>query len=517
MTTRLRAFLLLLAVIAALVAIGLSTGCVPIAPPRPPVPPGLPTWSLDVQLAGPAQGTVVVQDGPNAGRRAQTDARGRVLLEQLVQSGFTVCGFADGWTSACVGVTLTRSQDVTIRLTPAAPVWPPIAGRVRVVDGRFRTDRGPWTWRGISEFDLVHLARTGQRAIVLARLEAAARARLTNVRVFAQAFYLFDLTPAQESYNEALDFVLTEANTRGLYVDLCVFPDAQILQPTAAARVAVLRALTARLASHPGVIWELANEPWQNGWASATDPALLALGEQLAAALGHRDFILGDPRDGDNVDASLETIEELKTLAKRSTILALHSSRKGGANPDGTARLRRHVDHLEGFVDAVGAAEKAAGAKRAGVHVEPMGAASVQRVPLPNGRTYEREPDPDVTLAAALTAQFAGLGFTYHRIATQDQGTPGLDRWAAFADVPSDGCRYLNDSWPGAATKGFTWRGGKVRSWVCGDRAWVLAYGFAPAGEVTWANGFVPVRVIDESPADDAQPGSKIRVWEARR
>jgi hypothetical protein len=416
-----------------------------------------------------------------------------------------------------------RSSEEYKKLTekPPAPVRQGIAGRIRVVEGRMRNDRGWWMPLGLADFDLIHLARIGQHGTVLARLDKAEAAKVGVVRVFASAFNLFHLTPDMAGFEDAFRFVKSEANARGIYVLLTVLPDAKLLYPTEAERERILRKVLAQV--DDGVIVELSNEPWNgccNGYQSADDPKLLRLADVTAQVLGHKDFIIGDPQDGDNVDASLETIEESKTLARHSNILALHSSRQGGARVGSDGRLRRHVDHLEGFYDVVSEATKAVGRKVVGWHTEPMGFASIQYVPIPGRNPYEREFDGDVGVAAGLTSRLSGLLFIYHRIAQQNDGTPGLENLGEIiAQIPAGPeCSYRNDSWTGAPSRGFTWNQ-KVRWWVCGDKAWGLAYGLDRTGTINFVNGWHIVKTLYESPADETGElaRSKVAVYEVAK
>jgi hypothetical protein len=379
-------------------------------------------------------------------------------------------------------------------LEPPGPTPAPLAGRLRCADGRFVNDAGPVHVRGISEFSFVHLARTGREAELIRRRDRASGTGGRNLaRVFARAVNLFDLDARQAGYLDAVDRALTLNAEAGMYTELVVGVDAHGL--TAAERRAFLVALLDAFGGRPEVLWQLSNEPWQNGWSGTDDPELLALAELTASILGHRDFSIGDPRDGDTVDASAATVEAAARLAQYCNVIPIHSSRKGGATsePD---RWRRWIDHLEGFFDIVEAARRL-NPDVVGVHGEPMGHASQQWVPLANGRTYEREYDPEVALAAAATSAAIGVPYVYHYISEQDDGTPGLDLLGRYlSDVPvGPGWRYQNDSWPDAATRGFTWTGGKVRTWTNGARALVLAYGLTK-GELTWANGFQPVAPV---------------------
>lgn len=412
---------------------------------------------------------------------------------------------------------------IALGLMPAAPIAPSepkppeagagvIAGRLRAVNGHLENDAGAFTWHGISEFDLIHLARTGKRNAVIARLDAAAQYRRNVVRVFAMAYNLFELSLEDDGYWDAVDYVAREAAARGIYIEICLLPDAQLVYQGDGELAdvdkceEVVRAWIGRHGTNPVFVFQASNEPYKNGFESAVDDNLLDLGEVMADLLGHRDFSIGDAPDGDDADASQSTIDESVTIARHCNLIVLHGSRKGGAAPDGD-RLRRWADHLEGFTDVMGEVRKV-NAHAHGIHDEPMGHASQQWVPLPNGKTYEREYDPQAALAAAATAMVCRLGYTYHRIAAQDAGTPGLDLIrdyiVTWPNAPA--FKYLNDSWGGSPTKGFSgW--GKVRSMADGAEGHTVASGTSK-GSITWANGYTPI-----TPA--RYDGPNVQLWDS--
>jgi len=362
----------------------------------------------------------------------------------------------------------------------------PVSGRMIVDSRRFRDDNGWFPWRGISDFAVVALLLQGREAEVVARFDVYAAAQRTVVRIMGmlghsswQALGLA-FSPDSPQYWDALDRVVTLANSRGLRVELCCFADAQVVVPDANRRREWMRRFAAFIRERPGVIPQVANEPFKNGWSEADDPALLELAEILAGELGHRDFSIGDPMDGDDADASAETTAKLVTLATRANISVLHSSRKEDAD-----RYRRWVDHLEGITDVL--AKLRAGV--AFVHDEPMGAGPVRA----HGT---RDIDPDAFVAAQMTAACCGLGYTYHWRPEEGvavEQLPGLLSSAFLADVPcSPDWRYLNDSWAGSPTRGVRTIGkpGKIRSLVNGNRAWTLAYGELDYDSIVWLPEF---------------------------
>jgi len=385
-----------------------------------------------------------------------------------------------------------------------------IAGRLRTERGRFRNDAGFLLLKAISEFSFVHLCRTGRQDEVRRRLAVGQKGGCNAARIFLRAVNLFDLHDGLPGYWEAIDEAVALCNAGGFYAILVIGVDMNGMSTER--RRAFFAAVRARYAKHAGVLPALSNEAYQNGWSGALDPFLLEEARLWAEAAGHRDFIIGDARDGDDPDASAETIAETRRLATHANILVIHDSRKGGAAPEsgGEGRLRRHIDHTEGFFDVMVEARRV-NPNAAGFHEERMGHASQRWVPIPGRNPYEREFDADCAVAAALTAHMTGTGDCYHRISEQDDGTPGLEAIGRLlTDMPSDpSWSYRNDSWAGSATSGFTWKGGKVRTWTNGVDAYVLAYG-QQKGTVTWANGFRPV-------GDPLYDGPNCTVWKAKR
>ncbi len=77
-------------------------------------------------------GRVTINDGPNAGRSATTDASGAYSLTALTLGGFTARGSATGYAQLDRSVTLTQNTQANFALQPANPsfagTW---SGRVR--------------------------------------------------------------------------------------------------------------------------------------------------------------------------------------------------------------------------------------------------------------------------------------------------------------------------------------------------------------------------------------------------
>lgn len=380
----------------------------------------------------------------------------------------------------------------------------PIAGRLRVIDRRFTDDADWWAWRGISDFAAPAYVLRGRERELVERLDVYMRAGRTIVRMFGmlgapiwqQRGVAF--SPRDAGYWDAIDRAVALANARDLRVNLCAFADAQIVVPDANERRRWLRQFAEYVSATPGAVLQIANEPAFNGWSEADDPGLVELATIAVEILGHRDLSIGDPLDGDDPEASAQTVERLITLSRLANIGVLHSSRK-----EDPSRYRRWVDHLEGIVDVM--PQLAPGTTI--VHDEPMGAGPFQ--------PEKRDDDPDAFVGAEFTAACCELGYTYHWIPEEAaegglrvHQLPGLEALGTILhDVPaSPDWTYRNDSWAGAPTDGITWIGrpGKVRNLVRGMQAWTVAYGEADFDSVQWRPGWTPREIY---------AGPRVRVW----
>jgi hypothetical protein len=371
---------------------------------------------------------------------------------------------------------------------PGPPV-PPIAPLTALVveQGRLRDALWWRHWLGIAEFSAVHLVRTGQEPELVRRLDRAQRYGRTGIRTLMMkapqtnstpAWNAFDLAPSMPGYWGAADRVVELAADRGLYVEPCLFADAQIVMPDVNQRRAVCAAFAGWCRQHPTVLPQLANEPFKNGWDSATDPALLDLAAYFLTNYGPG-FSVGDPPDVVTDQATGNPLrDELASLAKRSQVLVLHGDRSS------STQWARWVDHLKGFDEVY---TNPSACYR--IHDEPMGAASVSI----DGK---RDARPDAHLAASLVCAVMGIGFTYHYISEQDDATPGLDLCAAQALVPaSPDFRFKNAGTPGACVSSFSPGMGldKIRTCDNGRDAWAVGYGQQPNPSfVAWAPGWTP-------------------------
>lgn len=372
---------------------------------------------------------------------------------------------------------------------PTAPPWRGGSGGggkssispIRVVDRHYQNDNGWFPWFGISCFDATHYVLAGDEGTLTSWLDVYRQAKRNVVRTLGmlseQFWNKYAFSPRTPGYWDALHEVYVQTSRRGLNLELCMFADAQIIVPDVNERRQWLDRFADFILQHPGIWPQIVNEPWKNGWSSAVDPALLDLAERLAARLGHRNFSIGDPLDGDNPDASASTTNDLVTLSQRCNKTDIHASRKS----DG-AQYRRWVNHLEGFVDVL----KLQRAGTALNHDEPMGAA----LTFQDGK---RDNDPDAHVAAQMSAICCKLGYCYHYICEEvpdPTQLPGLLRMAEFIDrVPIDpSWVYVNDSWGGSPTHGYKVLGkdGKVRSLIGPGGFWTVAYGDLDFGSINW-------------------------------
>lgn len=390
-----------------------------------------------------------------------------------------------------------------------------IAGRVRARGGYLIDDLGPWPWLGISEFLLPHQARVGNYAEVARRLDRAQAGGRTIVRVMAHLVNLVDFTHYVPGWRLAISHCVGEAAARGMRTEINILADAQVLD--ASDRITLVRACAENWGDDPAVIFRIANESYQNGFAAGgLDPELWDLADVLETFIGHRDFLISDVPDGDAPDASKETIAGLVEMARHSNLPCVHPSRKGGAAND-SDRMRRYVDHEEGFSDSLPPIH-AVNPDAVLVLDEPMKNASQRFVPVPTG-VYECEYVEGCAVAGALSGWFATGAHTYHYIAEQDPGTPGLAVLGRLmAQIPyGPGWRYLNDTWAGAATDGFTgW--GKVRTYTDGQTFYVLAEG-RQRGTVNWTGHVNPgtlQTLYDFSRHQDGDD-AEVAVWKLTR
>jgi hypothetical protein len=344
-----------------------------------------------------------------------------------------------------------------------------IAGRIRVVDRRFKNDRGWWAWRGISDFSAIAYVLNGQESELVQRLDAYAAAGRTIVRIFGNiGGALPNVNYLMPGYWEALEHTASLVNARGMYVSLCCYGAAEVFHDDDQ-YAETARRYAQFAAAHPGVVIRLANEPYKNGWENCDDPRLLALADLTASVLGHRDFAIGDPND--------EALAPLQISAEHCNIAMLHPSRTEASD-----RWRRWVDHLKEGADLLPQL-------RTGVALvfdEPMGAGV--------RAAARRDDDPDAHMAAQVVATLTGCGYTYHWIPEEHAFTaaalPGLASFGVLAPaLPVSPDWGFSNSIP---VDSIAWSGlpGKTRNMLRGTEAWSVAYGEPDWNSLTWNDGW---------------------------
>lgn len=383
------------------------------------------------------------------------------------------------------------------RVFGGAATAKPISGRVIVLSGRFANDLGFIGIHFISEFSAGFLFQNGRDSEALRRFDRAAAARRNGVRTLGMASIMFNYSPSNPGYWKNQQRMVEEAASRGLYTELCLFADAQVVMPRHEDRKLLVRDYAQFCREMTSIVPQLSNEPAQNGWSGATDRELLELGDIFANAYGNKDFSIGDPPDETTTEGGEPLGGYLETLAKHCWILQIHDSRQ-----EDNARYARWVDHLKGFTDY---RDRVKGCVL--WHDEPMGMAGVRDVPLPSGRTYRRENRADTLVAAACVAAITQTGFTTHYISEQNDEIPGLMESGIAADIPQGPqWRYINAGLGGSPVTGFSgWE--KVRPCTNGVEAWAAAIGMT-SGSITWDRGFV---------AECLYRTPHVEIWHAKR
>jgi hypothetical protein len=351
----------------------------------------------------------------------------------------------------------------------------PPSARLEVRDGRLWAGGTFVNYQAMSLFTLIGHAMQGRSGEVVRQLDRAARAGRNAARIFAMLDPqnggfgpVSRFTPFDAGWDEAAAWVVNEAVGRGMRVQMNIFADAQRLMPGAGTRREALRIVAEQFERHPAVWFRLANEPYQNGWSGADDPALLALADDLASILGHRDFAIGDVPDNGSESGSPEQKAAIQRVAQRSNILVSHPDRTEEAGRE------RPIEHLKSVHETYEAVDKS----KALIFDEARGFAGVRQP----GRRDNR---PSVAMADACTAAILGRGYTYHHIAEQDDAVPGLAESAAALRVPlSPDYRFKNAGTGGSWVTGFSGYM-KVRTCDNGGHGWAIAHG--PHGSVDTA------------------------------
>jgi hypothetical protein len=286
---------------------------------------------------------------------------------------------------------------------------------------------------------------------------------------------------------------------------LNIFADAQRLYPSHESRRAAVRLIAERYKGRASVWFRVANEPYQNGWSSATDPQLLDLAELLASILGHRDFAIGDVPDGDDEQATSEQKDAVRLHGQRCNILVIHGSRK-----EEKGRVRT-VEHMKTFGEMV----REVAPNAAGLFDENIGFA-------PNREIGRRDNRPATGAAMAATAAIFGMGYTHHVIPEQDGEEPvGIDECRhAFTVETAPDFRYANANTSGSWVGTFT-GSQKVRPSDNEARGYAAGIGQSTSTSIATVSGWKgeqAVQVASDGRWSDGSPDPSVfTLWKGTK
>lgn len=293
-------------------------------------------------------------------------------------------------------------------------------GRVEVRDGRVMVNGHHAGIHAISEFDLVALQTKDQVHEIVQRLGIASAAGRNCARLFCMYRHAGgELSPwTTPRYWESMDLVIRRLASYGMFPDLVLFADCERradgsggVMPSWDARRAFAREAGLFLKGRPVIVNGM-NEPPRNGATGADDPRLMEVMQIFKESSGGTvPFSIGDPPCG---DSGIESTRAAQQLLARSgaSLIVLHGSRE---EPTDRA-YRSWIDRLQEFAALHGTLE----GNPYLYHNEPMGFASRRQL-------ARRDDDPEAAVAAACVCAIAQMGFCYHRVATEDPATPGLD------------------------------------------------------------------------------------------
>lgn len=255
---------------------------------------GVPVWASNTfHAAGHAtmqgDGNLVVYDAAGVPVWASdTQAPGATLT--ISRAGLAIVQRA--WTETTVWA--AQATDVP----PVPPVPPGTLSRLRVEDNArwFANDAGRFDWREVSCFALVGMVLAGRLDEARALLAWHRAAGFTVVRVFVtNPIEPFIARPDRAGFWQGLDVAVQLCAEAGLYLRASLInmtepfggtwhPDRRdVWSGDVRARGEAFAVECAqRLAAHPHVVIELANEPGQIGMRDSFD-ALIALGRKVKA------------------------------------------------------------------------------------------------------------------------------------------------------------------------------------------------------------------------------------------
>ncbi|MEX2661102.1 MAG: hypothetical protein WD227_04190 [Vicinamibacterales bacterium] len=337
----------------------------------------------------------------------------------------------------------------------ATPVFP-----LRIEGTGFVDASGkPFTWRGITSFQLAEMVAHGREQEAAAYLDWAKSEDLTVVRVLLTAQHLFELTPAEG--RKALPRLLDLAKERGLAVEVVALADTKDRTLDYDAHIREV----GRVALEKGNAFvEIANEP------------------------GH------DTQDPRLHDAAFA--KHLADLLPEPLIVALGSFEYGESYAAGdyaTTHVPRGDegwDHVFKVAERAGRVEQL---KKPVVSDEPMGAG-------PEYQPGRRDNDPARFAAAAALTRLVGMAATFHYeggLYSKIPAGPEAASLAAWkAGLALVGEAAAGEFLLGAAIDRLARTGNArhVYARATAEDALVLLIDPGPAPSVTWEPGWNEVR-----------------------
>ena len=338
------------------------------------------------------------------------------------------------------------------------------------IDGRFFL-RGVDTFRPIFTSALSILRPDRNDEAVRALLDWIVQTGFNGFRVFAGRLRWANQTV--ERARARLPFVLDEATSRGLYVEVTAITDSKDGGYEVGAHA---RAVGDLLTDN--AILEVANEPWHPSQADSVH------GAGFLAGLGRGVFALGAAQN-DESDAM-----------SGGTYVTVHLSR----SRDKWNQVRR-VSELRALSGNVG---------KPVLNNEPIGADEVAEA----GR---RESDPAFFFCMGVLNRLNEIGGVFHSQAGLHAGLPGLQQQrcaeafvaGSHAIPTADRLHFENadnlDHWPNSPIKTARFGDTVVRAYtgVSGDRAWTVLVGLTGDPGLVLQNGWAVSGTLATMPGVD--------------
>ena len=398
-----------LLLLACLLVVALTLGCVTTSPPRPPVPPVDRTAEFETTCASLYLSTL---------QRA-IDASGRVSCLAAARAGQT---------AAQIRATLEASEE--FRALLARPPVPPVPLVAAVVRGRLRFDTkahypdgAEFQWRGVTAFGLAEQVAHGREAEASAWMTARRAQGFTIVRVLAMNFGWLNLPPADG--RAALPRLFQLAKDADVYVLIVALAGTKD-RPRSFLDDQV-RAVGQACAAFDNCVLEIGNEPYHSSQHDALKlPSTLAsLRAKVPAGVP---VTYGAPRTDEPLGDTTPRIEGRKddgTLYCGGDFVVLHRKRNADIWDDA-----RRFTELSKVAKACG---------KFTVDDEPFGFAETPRV-----GTNTRRTEAYAAFGQGLLSHAFGLGSTFHCDACL-LAIPLGPKQTAAADEFIAGSRFIRD------------------------------------------------------------------------